>query len=236
MFGPIAFFELLQDLLPPLEIADHRTGYHRWRMPKLGRCSAHFAPSAHMLLAHPATRLSTCPEPSPTEGRDSPAGALGAASSLAALSYTAALSGVAGRVRCRSSPPPPPIVTASAALTVDAASAFAAAVIVRLGHHRLGSDGRLSRCTRQPDSTQLHLSGHHCLRGAVLRGGRQALLALLGPQLPGQLRRQHPNPTCGQLDCWRLHAQHNRIQHSRWGRVRLLRPRQKKALVWLFQL
>ena len=53
-----------------------------------------------MLLAHPSMHLPHAPS-LPPEDRDSPAGTLGAASSLAALSYTSAPGGVAGRVRCR---------------------------------------------------------------------------------------------------------------------------------------
>eukprot|EP00964_Phaeocystis_antarctica_P047307 scaffold27369_cov69-Phaeocystis_antarctica.AAC.2 len=105
-----------------------------------------------MLLAHPPTRLSACPRAFPLKIVTlllSGTGALGAASSLAAPSYTAAPGGVAGRVRCRRlaaavtdlaivAALTAAIVTASAALTVDAASAFAGAIIALLGPQRIG--------------------------------------------------------------------------------------------------
>ena len=97
-----------------------------------------------MLLAPPSTCFFTCPRAFPLKIVTlllSGTGALGAASSLADPSYTAAPGGVAGRVRCRrlaAAVTALAIVPAGTALAVDAASAFAAAVSARLGHQRLG--------------------------------------------------------------------------------------------------
>ena len=105
-------------------------------LPKLHQPATSALYTALTLYApHPPLQVSFLPEPSPTEKivlSYSPAGALGAATSLAALSYTAAPGGVAGRVRCRR------LAAAVTALAVDAASGFAAAVRARLGHQRLG--------------------------------------------------------------------------------------------------
>ena len=90
-----------------------------------------------MLLAHPSMHLPHAPS-LPPEDRDSPAGTLGAASSLAALSYTSAPGGVAGRVHCRRAYAACAAAVAAFTAVVAAAVAAVAAAVVAIAVPRIG--------------------------------------------------------------------------------------------------